>query len=51
MCRNLEKSFQANQESYKVDSERFVDLKNMLQRRYDDIMKFVLIFFRKRIKY
>ncbi|GAM20617.1 hypothetical protein SAMD00019534_037920 [Acytostelium subglobosum LB1] len=34
--KKLEDSFKKGDEEYKVDSQRFIDLKNMLQRRYDD---------------
>eukprot|EP01132_Coremiostelium_polycephalum_P011351 gene11351-13898_t len=37
--RKLEKSFQRNKSKLKIDNERFADLQNMLQRRYDDVNK------------
>ncbi|KAL6051214.1 WWE domain containing protein, partial [Balamuthia mandrillaris] len=35
----LEKGYQSGESEVKVDDERFVDLENFLQRRYDDRMK------------
>ena len=39
MCAKLEKGWSNGDEEVRVDKERFVDLRNMLQRRYDDKMK------------
>eukprot|EP00004_Rigifila_ramosa_P027436 TRINITY_DN8954_c0_g1_i1.p1 TRINITY_DN8954_c0_g1~~TRINITY_DN8954_c0_g1_i1.p1 ORF type:complete len:445 (-),score=109.13 TRINITY_DN8954_c0_g1_i1:267-1406(-) len=39
MCLKLEEAYSKNEKEMKVDSERFIDLQNMLQRRYDDPMK------------
>jgi len=39
LAKKLEKSFRAKEKECKVDDSRFVDVENMLQRRYDDKMK------------
>jgi len=39
LCLKFEKALNQSKKKVKVDKERFVDLQNMLQRRYDDPMK------------
>jgi len=43
MCRLLEEAYKKKEKQFKVDEQRFIDLENMLQRRYDDVSKRRLI--------
>ncbi|EGG16105.1 hypothetical protein DFA_09777 [Cavenderia fasciculata] len=38
-CKRLERHYARSKENFKVDKERFIDLKHSLQRRYDDPQK------------
>ena len=39
MCKKIETGWNSGEKEIKVDKERYIDLQNMLQRRYDDKMK------------
>lgn len=39
MAKKIERSYQKGESEVKIDSERFLDLDKMLQRRYDDTKK------------
>merc|ERR1712000_328346 len=39
LCKKIEDAWNKGEKEVKVDKERFVDLQNMLQRRFDDKMK------------
>ena len=45
MVRKLEKAVVDDKDEVKVDSDRFVDVHNKLQRRYDDRSKVQNLFF------
>jgi len=39
MTKKIEKSYRAKEKECKVDDQRFIDIGDMVQRRYDDKMK------------